>query len=650
MKLPYEVYLDKVYGAWLGKSIAGTIGAPFEGRKELFDYTYDPKAIEQMLPNDDLDLQVVWLHVLEQKGIYCTSMDLADAFYHLYPYVPGEYAVFKKNYIRGIYPPVSGAFNNRYYINGMGCPIRSEIWACICPGNPDLAAEYAGKDGVLDHEGDSVYAEQFLAAVEAMAFFEGDIRKLLSEGMRFLPEGTRIRRLVEDTVRWSGETGDWRKTRSRIIRDYGHPDCTNLYQNIGFTLVALLYGEGDFIETTMIALNCGFDTDCSCATAGAMLGIISGAEHLIAKHGFYDTSYKLDARVTRRSNQLKDLAEDTCRVGLTVHRELNRAVDIEGVPAFEPVPTSKPEPGVSFAIDYRGIPVAKWNETKTVSVKLRNDMSETVSGTLVASVPAGWQANWNRRDVQLTAGEEKEFELAVTVPATVEVLRENNRLTFEFAGFSASFGMNGAQIWKVYGPFWENHLDLPRTELGEWYYAHIEGAGPDEIADVSRQFHLNTKADPTKAYIPEPGTADAANEGAAEHEYVVANVTEDLFSVSDLIGFQGPCVVYAIRDVYSAVEQEVNLLFGHTDGYKLWLNGELVSEASHTDWWTAENRHVTGLRLRQGRNQIMLKCVRTGKSAEYSLVFTNPGTTFPHHVDDLGSYSGIMSPVQLKSV
>ena len=170
-EIDYNTYLNKVYGAWLGKSIAGTIGAPFEGRKELFDYTYDPKAIEKMLPNDDLDLQVIWLHVLETMGIDICSDDLADAFYRLYPFSPGEYAYFKKNYARGIHPPLSGSFNNRYYINGMGCPIRSEIWACICPGNHTLAAEYAQKDGVLDHCGDSVFAEQFMAAIEAEAFF-----------------------------------------------------------------------------------------------------------------------------------------------------------------------------------------------------------------------------------------------------------------------------------------------------------------------------------------------------------------------------------------------------------------------------------------------------------------------------------------------
>ena len=110
--ISYKNYFDKVFGCWLGKSIAGTIGAPFEGRKELFDYKYDPRSLEELLPNDDLDLQIVWLEVLENKGIYFTSEDLAEAFYRQYPPAYGEYALFKKNYMRGIMPPDSGKFNN----------------------------------------------------------------------------------------------------------------------------------------------------------------------------------------------------------------------------------------------------------------------------------------------------------------------------------------------------------------------------------------------------------------------------------------------------------------------------------------------------------------------------------------------------------
>jgi hypothetical protein len=110
-QIDYAEYLDRTHGCWMGKCIGGAIGAPYEGAKELFHFEYNPEMIRNMIPNDDLDLQVLWLSVLEEKGIHFTSGDLADAFLNKCPYAPGEYAIFKKNYARGIHPPFSGSYN-----------------------------------------------------------------------------------------------------------------------------------------------------------------------------------------------------------------------------------------------------------------------------------------------------------------------------------------------------------------------------------------------------------------------------------------------------------------------------------------------------------------------------------------------------------
>lgn len=77
-------------------------------------------------------------------------------------------------------------------------------------------------------------------------------------------------------------TKDWKQILTLILRDYGHPDCTNLFQNMGIILMALLLGCGNFITTVMLALNCGFDTDCTCATVGSIIGICEGAGICIA--------------------------------------------------------------------------------------------------------------------------------------------------------------------------------------------------------------------------------------------------------------------------------------------------------------------------------------------------------------------------------
>ena len=140
MEITYQNYLDAVYGGWLGKCIGGAIGAMQENNKGLLDYTIDNVFPAEIPPNDDLDLQVLWLQeVLEKKGTSFTSEDIARAFAEHNLELVNEYAVAIKNIELGILPPVSGVFNNPYFRNSMGCPIRSEIWGFSCPGEPEAA-------------------------------------------------------------------------------------------------------------------------------------------------------------------------------------------------------------------------------------------------------------------------------------------------------------------------------------------------------------------------------------------------------------------------------------------------------------------------------------------------------------------------------
>ncbi len=704
-QIDYKTYLDKVYGCWIGKCVAGTIGAPYEGAKELFDFEYDPKLIEKMLPNDDLDLQVLWLSVLEEKGIAFTSDDLADAFLNRCKYAPGEYAFFKKNYARGIHPPLSGAYNNRYYIEGMGCPIRSEVWACIAPGNPQLAAELAAKDGVLDHAGNSVYAEQFLAALEAAAFFESDIGKLVEIGLSVIPEDSKIAGLIRDVRDWcqlvgddsgatvgaclvppvtvdqaaqgtplqspvtvdqaaqgtplqspavSEDTGapDWRYVRSQILRKYGHPDCTNMYQNMGITLLALFLGR-DFLDTTMMALNCGFDTDCTCATAGSVLGIIQGAEYLSTTHEFPEQRFKLGVDAPRRSDRVLDLAEDTCLMGLHFAEYLNRDVAIIDAP--KPPQIERPEyETVKVSIDYQGVPAMGIGETRKIKILFDNERVSPVGIAVSLTVPDGWDVSPTSADLLLDPGVNS-WEIEVTVPADIPVLDERNMFELGFdssaerpetppqpspqrrgnrtlcplsvagragEGFPARypFGIVGASVWEVFGPFWQN-IGL------------ISEGTKDEMADVGRIYHLNTRVDPDREYMTLDEILGPKITGDAAKEGQVVCFGEDLMSMSDAVGFQGPCAVYMVRRMISPEDRTLGVLVGHTDAYKLWINGELISRRDDVDWWTAENAHIHGVKINKGENMIVLQMIRRSSEAKLSILFVKRGSCSEHYYD-----------------
>ncbi|MFB3882571.1 MAG: ADP-ribosylglycohydrolase family protein [Armatimonadota bacterium] len=271
-------YRDKVHACWLGKNIGGTLGAPYEGRKYANDLAfYDPVPTEPT-PNDDLDLQLVWLKMLEERGAEFGLPDFADYWMrYLRAYPWNEYGFCMRNLERGLRPPMSGWFEN-YYVDEMGSPIRSEIWACVAPGDPQRAAAYAWMDSAMDHAGgEGMWGEMFWAAVESAAFVLDDPQVLIRIGLAMIPPSCNIARVIREAV-WLHQHGTrWAEARDRIVRIYGNDQPCNAVQNHGFTVLGWLYGR-DFGDRLCKAVNCGYDTDCTGATLGSLLGILGGTK------------------------------------------------------------------------------------------------------------------------------------------------------------------------------------------------------------------------------------------------------------------------------------------------------------------------------------------------------------------------------------
>ena len=59
----------------------------------------------------------------------------------------------------------------------------------------------------------------------------------------------------------------------------GHGWCHTI-SNAAIVALGLLWGEMDFTRTMGLCLTMGFDTDCNCATAGSVLGMMLGAQNL----------------------------------------------------------------------------------------------------------------------------------------------------------------------------------------------------------------------------------------------------------------------------------------------------------------------------------------------------------------------------------
>ncbi len=307
MTLDFETYRDKVMGCWAGKNIGGVLGAPFEGKRQYNEVDFYTQDLSNgPPPNDDLDLQIVWLAAVERYGRNVNAAILGE--YWLSFVIPNwvEYGTGKANLRAGLVPPMSGAVDNPYK-DSCGCFIRSELWACLAPGRPALAARYAYEDAIVDHADDGMHAEIFCAALQSAAFVESDPRTLIDIALSYIPEQSKVAAAVNAArachrdgvpfreaiaavhdaapgtfgVQGVTHAEAVRHTQEMGMREVGKPGF-DAAENVGFVILGWLYG-GDFGDRLIKANACGEDTDCTCATLGAILGIIAGAAALPEK-------------------------------------------------------------------------------------------------------------------------------------------------------------------------------------------------------------------------------------------------------------------------------------------------------------------------------------------------------------------------------
>lgn len=270
-----ETYRRKLMGCWLGKAVGGTLGMPHEGESGPLDLDFYRPVPQTMIANDDLDLQVVWACLLDRQAEPKVDASLFVKGWTENIHFPwDEYGVCKRNLAMGILPPLTGQYDNWFH-NGMGAAIRSEIWACLAPGDPARAAAYAREDACLDHCEDGLWAEVWLAAMESAAFVEDDVHRVIECGFDYIPQDSKIREAIESTYQWWSKSGDWKEVRKQILRAYGHENFTDVIENLAFVLLGLLDGQGDFSRSICTANNCGKDTDCTAASTGAILGILN---------------------------------------------------------------------------------------------------------------------------------------------------------------------------------------------------------------------------------------------------------------------------------------------------------------------------------------------------------------------------------------
>jgi ADP-ribosylglycohydrolase len=300
-QLPAD-YAERVYAGVLGKMIGVYLGRPFEGWSyerimaelgPVYYYVHERLGVPLVVTDDDLSGTFTFLRALPDHG---NTLDLTPAQIGetwLNYVIEGRTTLWwgglgnsteHTAYLRlkqGVPAPRSGSIelNTRTVAEQIGAQIFIEGWAMVAPGDPERAADLARRAASISHDGEAVYAAQVVAAMEAQAFVEPDLQRLLDTATSLIPHHSTIYRLISDIREWHAREPDWRKTRQAIAERYGYDkfggNC-HVVPNHALVVLGLLYGNDDFQHSLMIVNSCGWDTDCNSGNVGALLGIKNG--------------------------------------------------------------------------------------------------------------------------------------------------------------------------------------------------------------------------------------------------------------------------------------------------------------------------------------------------------------------------------------
>ncbi|MEV5169901.1 ADP-ribosylglycohydrolase family protein [Streptomyces flaveolus] len=310
---------DRVHGGWLGRIAGNMLGKPVEQGEvwtreridrylrraaalPLTDYLPEPADADEaavMRPewrscvrgrihgscrDDDVDYAILGLHLLETHGFGFSTEQVGDLWLLRLPYLQtftAERAAYR-NLANGLKPPLTATYDNPYQ-EWIGALIRADVYGWTCPGDPVRAAGLARRDAVLSHTGNGVYGAMWAAALISAAFTVPTVRDALDTALSVVPASSRLARTVRRVASLHEARLPWEETLATVSAETAGLGWIHTIPNVAVLAAGLLYGDGDFTRTVALTVRGGLDTDSNGATAGSVLGVLTGAEAIPAR-------------------------------------------------------------------------------------------------------------------------------------------------------------------------------------------------------------------------------------------------------------------------------------------------------------------------------------------------------------------------------
>ena len=329
IELSADLLRDKIRGGLLGQILGNLNGIEHEMK-----YINEPGNVEEYTPalpegartDDDTDLEWVYIVAMQRHN---QIMLPPSAIVQLWKERINKRIWCSNLYARqlmdiGFEPPLTGNIVlNPWADFNISGQFICETFALIAPAMPQTAAEIGLNYTRVTIDAEPAQTTQLFTTMIAAAFTTDDIDHILDAGLSAIDPDCTVRQIVEDLRKWHKlSPNDWRHTRRLVKQKYskhnGEMRDRNGYElNTASTIAALLYGQGDFIETLKTAFNFGWDADNNAATSGTIIGVIKGYRWMMSQnwkivdryHNTTRDDMPADETITTFADRLIDLAE-----------------------------------------------------------------------------------------------------------------------------------------------------------------------------------------------------------------------------------------------------------------------------------------------------------------------------------------------------
>lgn len=332
LTLSTQVLKDKIMGGWAGQTIGVTYGGPYEFRFNgtfIQDYQplvwHDDYLKKTMINNpglyDDIYMDLTFVDVFHRLGLDAPVDSFASAFAHAGYKLWHANQAARYNILNGITPPESGHWINNPHADDIDFQIESDFSGLMSPGMPLASAKIGDKIGHIMNYGDGWYGGVYVGAMYTLAFVSDDIRYIVKEALKMIPEKSEFYQCISDVIQWHQQyPEDWHQTwfnlQKKWASEIGCPKGVytafdiDAKINAAYVVMGLLYGNADYGRSLEIATRAGQDADCNPSTVGGILGTMLGYKKIPAqwKAGLTDIE-DIDFKYTTMSlNKVYDIS------------------------------------------------------------------------------------------------------------------------------------------------------------------------------------------------------------------------------------------------------------------------------------------------------------------------------------------------------